>query len=30
MHDGGAPLNGFARALDEENWDTVARRFLLT
>lgn len=30
MHDGGAPLNGFARALDEENWDAIARRFLLT
>lgn len=30
MHDGGAPLNGFARALDEENWDAIARRFLLS
>jgi len=30
MHDGGAPLNGFARALDDENWDAIARRFLLT
>jgi glycine cleavage system H lipoate-binding protein len=30
MHDGGAPLTGFARALDEQNWDAVARRFLLT
>ena len=30
MHDGGAPINGFARALDEENWDAIARRFLLT
>lgn len=30
MHDGGAPLHGFARALDEENWDAIARRFLLT
>lgn len=30
MHDGGAPVNGFARALDEENWDAIARRFLLT
>jgi glycine cleavage system H protein len=30
MHDGGAPVHGFARALDEENWDAIARRFLLT
>jgi glycine cleavage system H lipoate-binding protein len=30
MHDGGVPVNGFARALDEENWDTIARRFLLS
>jgi glycine cleavage system H protein len=30
MHDGGAPVNGFARGLDEENWDAIARRFLLT
>ncbi|HSL23075.1 MAG TPA: glycine cleavage system protein H [Vicinamibacterales bacterium] len=30
MHDGGAPLHGFARGVDEENWDAIARRFLLT
>jgi glycine cleavage system H lipoate-binding protein len=30
MHDGGAPVNGFARGVDEQNWDVVARRFLLT
>lgn len=30
MHDGGTPVDGFARGLDEENWDAVARRFLLT
>ena len=30
MHDGGAPVQGFARAMDEENWDAIARRFLLT
>lgn len=30
MHDGGAPMHGFARGIDQENWDAVARRFLLT
>jgi glycine cleavage system H protein len=30
MHDGGAPLSGFARGVDEKNWDAIARRFLLT
>jgi glycine cleavage system H protein len=30
MHDGGVPLNGFARGVDDENWEAVARRFLLT
>jgi glycine cleavage system H protein len=30
MHDGGVPLHGLARGVDPENWDTVARRFLLT
>ena len=30
MHDGGTPLNGFARGIDEANWDAIARRFLLT
>ncbi len=30
MHDGGAPVQGFARGIDHENWDAVARRFLLT
>jgi glycine cleavage system H lipoate-binding protein len=28
MHDGGAPVRGFARGVDEENWDAIARRFL--
>jgi glycine cleavage system H protein len=28
MHDGGTPVNGFARGIDEEHWDIVARRFL--
>lgn len=28
MHDGGTPVNGFARGIDEGQWDTVARRFL--
>jgi hypothetical protein len=26
--DGGAPVKGFARTIDEEHWDDVARRFL--
>lgn len=30
MHDGGVPVHGFARGIDHENWDSVARRFLLT
>lgn len=30
MHDGGAPVHGFARGVDEENWDLVARQFLLS
>ena len=30
MHDGGVPLQGFARGVDPEHWDSVARRFLLT
>ena len=30
MHDGGTPLHGFARGIDEANWDAIARRFLLT
>lgn len=30
MHDGGAPVQGFARGVDEANWDAIARRFLLT
>lgn len=28
MHDGGTPVNGFARGVDEGQWDVVARRFL--
>jgi glycine cleavage system H lipoate-binding protein len=30
MHDGGLPVKGFARGIDEENWDAIARRFLLS
>jgi glycine cleavage system H lipoate-binding protein len=30
MHDGGVPVNGFARGVDPDNWDRIARRFLLT
>jgi glycine cleavage system H protein len=30
MHDGGAPVTGLARGVDEENWDAVARQFLLS
>jgi glycine cleavage system H lipoate-binding protein len=29
MHDGGTPVQGFARALDPAGWDDIARRFLL-
>jgi hypothetical protein len=28
MHDGGTPIDGFARGIDAERWDAVARRFL--
>ena len=28
--DGGTPVNGIARGIDEAHWDDVARRFLLT
>jgi glycine cleavage system H lipoate-binding protein len=28
LHDGGTPIDGFARGIDEEHWDAVARRFL--
>jgi glycine cleavage system H protein len=28
--DGGVPIHGFARAISEEHWDDVARRFLLS
>jgi len=28
--DGGMPIHGLARGLDEEHWDEVARRFLLS
>ncbi len=28
--DGGVPVNGFARAIDAEHWEQVARRFLLS
>lgn len=28
VHDGGMPVNGFARGIDDEHWDAVARRFL--
>jgi glycine cleavage system H lipoate-binding protein len=30
MHDGGTPVAGFARGIDAERWDEVARRFLLS
>jgi glycine cleavage system H protein len=28
LHDGGTPIEGFARGIDPERWDEVARRFL--
>jgi glycine cleavage system H lipoate-binding protein len=28
LHDGGTPIDGFARGIDEAHWDEVARRFL--
>jgi glycine cleavage system H protein len=28
--DGGVPMDGFARGIDSEHWDEVARRFLLS
>ncbi len=30
MHDGGTPVHGFARGIDEAQWDEIARRFLLS
>ena len=30
MHDGGTPVHGLARAIDETRWDEIARRFLLS
>jgi glycine cleavage system H lipoate-binding protein len=30
MHDGGVPVQGIARAIDEARWDEVARRLLLS
>ena len=30
MHDGGAPVPGMARELDEEHWDEIAREFFRT
>jgi glycine cleavage system H lipoate-binding protein len=30
MRDGGVPLTGFARELDRDNWDSIAREFLKT
>jgi hypothetical protein len=30
LPDGGFPVNGFARALDPEGWDRVARELLLS
>jgi glycine cleavage system H protein len=30
MHDGGTPVHGLARAIDETHWDEIARRFLLS
>jgi len=28
LHDGGTPVDGFARVIDGQHWDDVARRFL--
>jgi hypothetical protein len=28
MHDGGRPIDGFARGIDRAQWDEIARRFL--
>jgi hypothetical protein len=28
LQDGGTPVHGIARALDEDHWDELARRFL--
>lgn len=28
LHDGGTPVDGFARVIDGQHWDEVARRFL--
>lgn len=30
MHDGGMPVAGLARGIDDEHWDEIARRFLLS
>jgi glycine cleavage system H lipoate-binding protein len=30
MHDGGMPIAGLARGIDDEHWDEIARRFLLS
>jgi glycine cleavage system H lipoate-binding protein len=30
MHDGGVPVQGIARAIDEARWDEIARRVLLS
>lgn len=30
MHDGGLPVAGLARGIDQERWDAIARRFLLS
>ncbi len=30
LQDGGMPIHGLARGLDEEHWDQIARKFLLT
>ena len=30
MHDGGLPVAGLARGIDEAHWDEIARRFLLS
>jgi glycine cleavage system H protein len=30
MHDGGTPVHGLARAIDESRWDEIARHFLLS
>jgi hypothetical protein len=30
LQDGGLPISGFAREISPQNWDQLAREFLLT